>query len=134
MIDWCMSLFFGWLKEVLYIWLIIRILEVSNCRQCLTPFPYDTFISCVHHNPATISPQNNQAHEEALAEYLWDKLGDPSLNLQRYGPSPEALRASSQGGHRSALVAFTHPEAHASDLAFFLDQVSASMCLGVVRE
>jgi len=68
--------------------------------------------------------RSNQAHEEALAAYLWEALGDPALKLQRYGPSPQALReASNQGGHRAALVAFTHPEAHASDLAFFLDQV-----------
>ena len=45
--------------------------------------------------------------------------------LRLYGPDP------TKGHHRAALVAFTHPAVHSSDLATFLDQVRLRLRLRV---
>lgn len=56
-----------------------------------------------------------QAYEEQLGAYLYRRMAEVG-GLRLYGPDPR------QGHARAALVAFTHPAVHSSDLATFLDQ------------
>mmetsp|Transcript_44379 Transcript_44379/g.106625 ORF Transcript_44379/g.106625 Transcript_44379/m.106625 type:complete len:376 (-) Transcript_44379:31-1158(-) len=56
-----------------------------------------------------------QAYEEQLGAYLYRRMSEVG-GLRLYGPDP------AEGHARAALVAFTHPAVHSSDLATFLDQ------------
>jgi cysteine desulfurase/selenocysteine lyase len=72
-------------------------------------------------------------HELKLGRYLWNALGDSDLGgLIRYGPSPDACSAApwTSKCERGALLAFSSPKVHASDLTYFLDQEGVAVRSG----
>jgi len=64
---------------------------------------------------AALGMHNVQAYEEQLGAHLYRSMAEVG-GLRLYGPDP------AQGHARAALVAFSHPAVHSSDLATFLDQ------------
>merc|ERR1740139_2050874 len=63
---------------------------------------------------AALGMHNVQAYEEQLGAHLYRSMAEVG-GLRLYGPDP------AQGHARAALVAFSHPAVHSSDLATFLD-------------